>query len=679
MQSPLSRLSSLLSATLGVVVVASGGFVACEPADVIAEGEGEGEGEGEVDDFVRLEVTPEALDLVVGETAQLSVSGVRADGTRVDVNARVDFDGQNDLVAIVDDTGAVSAVGAGETTIVATVADTTASVSVRVQAPEAPTTLDYDDIDGVAGLAVDELPSTDARGATFSVVPALPAGLTLDAATGRIAGTVNVVVATTSHVVTAVNGGGSISATFTLALRCDPAVAVPDKADDVVDGVDDNGDGIDGMACGPVFVSTGGAGTGDSATSTVSTLGAALVRATAGVVPRDIYVAAGTYAGPIALQEGVNIFGGFTDVFARGGSVVIAGGNPALSAIGLEGSVTVGFVTVEGDDAFGADKDAVAVLVSDTSLVLDSVTVRAGDGADGVAGEAGFDGFDGDDGTAGAIGCDNGGGVTCGTCAEPLAGLGGFSFVANGGNGGVPGFGALAGQDGAPSEDGTAGGIRGLGDDFIGTLRDADDGIPGSSGGPGQNGVAGGPDADGQDGQDGQDGEGGGGGGGGAGGNFFLCDEFGGAGGGGGGAGEAGEAGRGGGRGGRSVAVQVEGGTLEVRDSVILGGSGGDGGAGGDGGEGGAGGGGAEGGIALFSTSDSRGGNGGDGGPGGDGGAGGHGGGGGGGSSIGIRALVGGGVDVDVASSVNAGAGGTGGAGRGNRGLPGASLPQTSE
>jgi hypothetical protein len=52
--------------------------------------------------------------------------------------------------------------------------------------------------------------------ATFSVSPALPAGLSLNAATGAISGTPTAVTASALYTITALNGGGSTTATVTI-------------------------------------------------------------------------------------------------------------------------------------------------------------------------------------------------------------------------------------------------------------------------------------------------------------------------------------------------------------------------------------------------------------------------------------------------------------------------------
>jgi hypothetical protein len=655
-------------------------FLAC-PSEVVTPGEGEGEGEGE-GGVVRLEVFPESLDLVVGEEVTLVVIGKEADGDQVDVSNRLEFSSENEAVATVDDAGNVSALSPGEGRLTAVFDRFTIGVPVRVTAPNPPTQLDYDDVTGLAGGPVQEVPTTDVRGGTYTIAPGLPPGLTIGANTGTIAGRVDVVVAPTTYVVTATNEAGTITASLSIEIVCDPVQAVPPRAADLPDRgfVDDNDDGIDGMTCGPVFLSPNGsdanAGTQDRP---LLTLGRALVVA-AETPGRDVYAAAGTYAGPVSLQNNVNIYGGYDpNTWARNADndVIIDGGNPVITGFDLDGTIELQQLQLVGDNAFGAGEDAVGMILDeagDVSLV--DVRIVPGRGGNGEDGESGANGFDGSVGGSGAIGCEDGAGV-CANCSRPLPGLGSFTFGVNGngGDGGDPGFGSADGVNGDNGEGGSRGGIRGFGGTFTGTTRDGDPGSPGPDGDAGPNGLAGSPDSDGEKGDNGIDGEGGGGGGGGAGSTAdFFCDEFGGAGGGGGAGGTGGDGGDGGTRGGASIALEVSGATsLSLISSTIIGNTGGDGGDGGRGGDPGEGASGGSGGLAISSTADDRGGNGGRGGDGGNGGRGGHGGGGGGGSSIALVVENGAEVSVDRTDLLG-GAGGGGGGGPGAFGSTGLSI-----
>jgi trimeric autotransporter adhesin len=75
------------------------------------------------------------------------------------------------------------------------------------------------------GVAIAPInPTVTGSVTSFSVSPALPAGLSLDSSTGQISGTPSVASAATDYSITATNGGGST--TFTLAI----AVNIPQSA-----------------------------------------------------------------------------------------------------------------------------------------------------------------------------------------------------------------------------------------------------------------------------------------------------------------------------------------------------------------------------------------------------------------------------------------------------------------
>ncbi len=656
--------------------------------EVAAPGKGEGEGEGGPGNVVRLEVTPESLEMVTGEQATLVVVGREADGDAVDVGNQLTFASDDDAVATVDDAGNVVAVGAGETRLVAAAGSLTIAVPVLVSAPQRPSQLDYDDIAAAAGQAIDEVPQTDARGALFTIAPALPPGLLLDENSGRISGRVDVVVVSTSYVVTAENAAGAITASLTIGIVCDPSLAVPARDGDLPDlaFVDDNDDGVDGLACGPLFVAPTGNDENDgSRAAPLLTITTALQRAATARdlgFARDVYVAAGRYTGALSLQADVNVYGGYDGVtWQRSTSTdtVLAGGNPVLTGRDLAGALELQLVQVEADDAFFAGDRSTAVLLDNAGAVtLRAVDIAAGNGQDGARGQDGVDGNDGGDGTDAEGGCVNTSPPVCVDCGLPTVGLGSFSFSAgaSGGDGGAPGFEDAPGENGDPGAGGSSGGIRGFGGDgFIGTLRDGDPGQPGDDGADGDNGPGGLADGDGGGGTDGDNGGGGGGGGGGAGGDNVFCNEYGGAGGGGAAGGRAGTGASGGSAGGPSIALQVSGTTVATLSaSSLRGGTGGDGGDGGRGGNLGPGGFGGDGGLAIASASDTRGGNGGRGGDGGKGGLGGHGGGGGGGSSLPLVVEGGATVDVDDDTDLIVGAVGRGGSGPGQQGQQGRAI-----
>jgi hypothetical protein len=79
-----------------------------------------------------------------------------------------------------------------------------------------------------AGLAITPLnPSYKGTAESFTVAPALPAGLKFDGVSGKISGTPSTFQAMTDYVVTATNSAGSVS--FTLQIQVDSATVAPDS------------------------------------------------------------------------------------------------------------------------------------------------------------------------------------------------------------------------------------------------------------------------------------------------------------------------------------------------------------------------------------------------------------------------------------------------------------------
>jgi PKD repeat protein len=106
--------------------------------------------------------------------------------------------------------------------------NTTASLSITVNVA-APAGLSY--TPGTTVYTVEttipaNLPTSTGGPATaYRVSPALPAGLTLDDATGIISGTPTVVAATANYTVTASNSAGSTTSTLTLTVNAAPLSA----------------------------------------------------------------------------------------------------------------------------------------------------------------------------------------------------------------------------------------------------------------------------------------------------------------------------------------------------------------------------------------------------------------------------------------------------------------------
>ncbi|MBI1946278.1 MAG: Ig-like domain-containing protein, partial [Deltaproteobacteria bacterium] len=454
-------------------------------------------------ELVFLEVSPEALELERGAFALLVVRGIDDQGDPVDVSGRVTFASEDPGIASVDDRGEVTGVAEGDTHIDVAVGLIGTDIAVRVIAARPPTGLTF----GAsrvftAGVAIADITPTSTGGfiTDYQAVPPLPRGLTLEERTGVISGTPTVAQAATEHVITGTNLAGSTTAVLELEVRCERDV-LPDADDDPLDANfnDGNGDGTDGMACGPVFVSPqgddGGAGTMDDP---LATLGAGIAMAASLVPPRPVYLARGTWPGPVALASDVDIVGGFepSSMVRGAGTTRIQGGRVAVSGDTLAGAVHLVALEIVAEDAYFAGDASVALHLLDVAggVTLEDVLLQAGAGAGGAAGTAGVDGDASDVGTAGGIGCESST-FPCGACTQPVVGDGPFSFlpVGSGGDGGAPGLGAADGSDGADGEGGAPGGLRGQ---YGGVFADGDSGDPGDAGGAGPDGAPGSADAD---------------------------------------------------------------------------------------------------------------------------------------------------------------------------------------
>jgi gliding motility-associated-like protein len=96
---------------------------------------------------------------------------------------------------------------------------TTATLAITVNNPPAPSGLSYTTPNTfLLGRAITNLTPTVSGGqvASYSITPSLPAGLSLNAATGVISGTPTVVSTQRNYTITATNGGGTTSATISL-------------------------------------------------------------------------------------------------------------------------------------------------------------------------------------------------------------------------------------------------------------------------------------------------------------------------------------------------------------------------------------------------------------------------------------------------------------------------------
>ncbi|MEX2236823.1 MAG: hypothetical protein WEB00_04695 [Dehalococcoidia bacterium] len=391
---------------------------------------------------------------------------------------------------------------------------------------------------------------------------------------------------------------------------------------------------------------------------------------------REVYVAGGSYAGPIVLRDGVSLYGGFGQNFQRNpllatGSTLteITGGEDddfggdgqflTIRAHDLLEPVTVADLTLTGPDATNAGASSYVIHADNAAdLRLTRNQIISGDGADGAPGSPGLDassvvraagGQQGGSGAEFVSVCNNsshgGGGPRGANSTSPTP----STRDMDGGNGGAGGemdtncpfgpFTATAGDNGFDADfvSGSIG-LKGFGGPANSSGCDTGGGTPGQQGGDGQiaNGLSGGGGGAGRTdngywfgnngftGNTGQNGSGGGGGGGGGG-----CDEgtdsWGAGGGGGGAGGAAARAGGGGGHGGGGSfgIFAVNNSSIIATDNVFTRGDAGNGGAGGTGGQGQPGGFGGPGGLHPGASAA---------GVGGDGAHGGHSGGGGGGA-----------------------------------------------
>jgi hypothetical protein len=93
---------------------------------------------------------------------------------------------------------------------------TTATLTVAVL-PVAPSGLSYANINGIVGTAISNVtPAVTGTVDSYSISPALPAGLVLNSGTGVISGTPSAAAASDTYTVTATNAGGYASTTLTI-------------------------------------------------------------------------------------------------------------------------------------------------------------------------------------------------------------------------------------------------------------------------------------------------------------------------------------------------------------------------------------------------------------------------------------------------------------------------------
>eukprot|EP00929_Paragymnodinium_shiwhaense_P061580 TRINITY_DN30764_c0_g1_i1.p1 TRINITY_DN30764_c0_g1~~TRINITY_DN30764_c0_g1_i1.p1 ORF type:complete len:1396 (-),score=366.78 TRINITY_DN30764_c0_g1_i1:262-4377(-) len=164
-----------------------------------------------------VQFTPE----VEGGAEKFSVEPALPKGLELDPVTGVVSGSPEEVVAVRDYVFTVSNEGGS----------TSSTVTFEVQ-PRAPSSLSYPSLGGELVLEenVEVDPEIDSGNFTFTVSPALPAGLSLDPKTGRIAGLPTEETYHTNYCVTASNVAGSVSVEFSLVVTTPPEEAVIDTA-----------------------------------------------------------------------------------------------------------------------------------------------------------------------------------------------------------------------------------------------------------------------------------------------------------------------------------------------------------------------------------------------------------------------------------------------------------------
>ncbi|MBL8910237.1 MAG: hypothetical protein JNM17_05990 [Archangium sp.] len=476
--------------------------------------------------------------------------------------------------------------------------------------------------------------------------------------------------------------------------------------------LDVNCDGIDGEVNNGIFVSPmGNDANNGTMMMPVQTIQAALgLAATMG--KRDIYVAEGTYNGPLDLSgvSGINVAGAYNPMTwqrALTQTTIVQNGNPSLKIDGANQVLVqaMRFVSSNGD---ATDRSSYGGKITESSMIrLESVDLRAGTGFPGAAGASPGPGANGNVGNGGRDGCYNdprwdpfttttewtacNTGLFIDFCSSGRqGGTGGASScgVAGGAGGGSSRYNPSGTPNGSAGVQGqNGGGTGGLGvpaatTPAVGSVYYGGDGVGGMSGMNGMGAAAGTWNNTGYvlptatAGTAGTAGKGGGGGGGGAGGlgtplpgyNGLQCYTYGSSGSGGGSGGCGGGAGGAGISGGSSVGLFIYNSAVTAQSTLIRASTGGNGGAGGNGGGGGMG---AAGGPLDYDSQQGMATRAGGGGRGGNGGSGGHGGGGSGGGSYGVVRNSGGSTWMPTGGSIMIGTAGTAGSSMGSAGAAG--------
>ncbi|MFA6506334.1 MAG: Ig-like domain-containing protein [Treponemataceae bacterium] len=194
----------LRAAIFSAALVLTGALTSC-PSPV-----GDGGGSSTVS-VSTVSLNKSATTLTVGGTDQLTATINPSDAS----DKSVTWSTGSAAVATVNASGLVTAIAAGTTTITVTTTDGGKTAACAVTVPEpaiAPSNLSYSKTIGsyVVGTAItNNVPTVTGNATAFTISPALPAGLTLNAATGVISGTPTAISSIVVYTVTASNTYGT--------------------------------------------------------------------------------------------------------------------------------------------------------------------------------------------------------------------------------------------------------------------------------------------------------------------------------------------------------------------------------------------------------------------------------------------------------------------------------------
>ena len=229
-------------------------------------------------------------------------------------------------------------------------------------------------------------------------------------------------------------------------------------------------DGIDGNADALVFVAADGddeIGEG-TMVSPLRTIGAGLevARGREGVI--GVAVSRGSYAGQVALVEGISLFGGYdrasgwrradgqvVEIVARAPDDLRDGRIVGVVASGIAERTEVALINVRVGDAGVAGASVYGIhALNAPGLALKRVNVSVGDAGGGSPGSAGDNGANGGNGSNGGN-CGGGGGAGGPSPCGSVGGVGGFGgdVRTNGSAGEPPGCGGAGGPRGGNGAD----------------------------------------------------------------------------------------------------------------------------------------------------------------------------------------------------------------------------------